>query len=104
MTDSFGEGEPGLVINLDQIVVNSGVAVTPTGTTLRQAVAEAQDGLVWITEGGYRIAAIVSKEAAESLARLRSALLAGDCEDFEPFFDAIKALGEAPPVPENGGE
>jgi hypothetical protein len=87
MTDS--EGDPGPVINLDYI----GVSVTPTSMTLHRAVADAQNQVVWITEGGHRIAAIVSKEATESLVRLRSALLAGDCEDFGPFFNVIKSLG-----------
>lgn len=86
MTDS--EGDPGPAINLDYV----GVSVTPTSMTLRRAATDAQNEPVWITEGGQRIAAVVSKEAAESLVRLRSALLAGDCEDFEPFFEAIKAL------------
>lgn len=87
MREDQAEGEPGPIFNLDTF---------PEAAALREAVAEARaGGLVWITEGGKRIAAIVSREAAESLARLRSALLAGDCEDFEPFFEAIKALGGA---------
>jgi hypothetical protein len=98
MTDS--EGDPGPTINLDYI----GVSVTPTSMTLHRAAADAQHGLVWIAEGGQRIAAVVSKEAAESLARLRSTLLAEDCEDFEPFFDAIKALGKAHAQPHFGND
>ena len=49
-------------INLDAV----GYRMSPAGMILRRAIAQAQDGPVWITEGGKRIAAIVPAEWAEA--------------------------------------
>jgi hypothetical protein len=85
-----------------------GMASETARDFLRRAAAETRHGPVWITENGERIAAIASKEAAESLARLRAALPVQDIEellgpetddDFRAFIEALRSLRLAPSAP-----
>lgn len=60
----------------------------PTADALRRAVADADHGPVWITEGGKRIAAVVNAEMAEAALVIRDAQRYCGME----FFDAIGAI------------